>query len=140
MKLGHKALEARWEQKAAKWKVKIEDIRTGEVFEDQADGLITAIGALNQWRWPQIPGLQDFEGKLLHSAAWDQDYDYKVLLNIFLWNHVTHITIGKEGSCNWCWIKRNTDRTKLTIRSQASGSLCPWTNVDCRDLCPRRAG
>ena len=53
-------------------------LRQGEVFDDQGDALITAIGALNEWRWPQIPGLHDFGGKLLHSAAWDESYDYKV--------------------------------------------------------------
>ena len=78
MKLGRKALEARWDEKVSKWAVKLVNVGTREVFEDQADALITAIGALNEWRWPPIPRLHDFEGKLLHSAAWDQNYDYKV--------------------------------------------------------------
>lgn len=78
MKLGNKALEARWDEGAAKWRVKLENVKTGEVFDDQGDALITAIGALNEWRWPQIPGLHDFGGKLLHSAAWDESYDYNV--------------------------------------------------------------
>jgi len=26
--------------------------------------------------WPQIPGLKDFKGKLVHSASWDHSYDY----------------------------------------------------------------
>lgn len=52
MKLGHKALEARWDESATKWKVKLENVKTGEIFEDRGDSLITAIGALNEWRWP----------------------------------------------------------------------------------------
>ncbi|KAF6232532.1 hypothetical protein HO173_009200 [Letharia columbiana] len=76
MKLGYKALEARWNEGAAKWRVKLENVKTGVVFEDQGDALITAIGALNEWRWPPIPGLHGFGGKLLHSAAWDESYDY----------------------------------------------------------------
>jgi len=78
MKLGHKAVEARWDPKAIKWKVKLESMKTGEVVEDESDALITALGSLNQWTWPNIAGTQGFEGKLLHSAAWDQDYDSKV--------------------------------------------------------------
>lgn len=78
MKLGYKALEARWNEGAAKWRVKLENVKTGVVFEDQGDALITAIGALNEWRWPPIPGLHGFGGKLLHSAAWDESYDYNV--------------------------------------------------------------
>lgn len=47
-------------------------------LEDQVDALITAIGALNEWRWSQFPGLHNFEGKLLHSAALDDSYDDNV--------------------------------------------------------------
>ncbi len=38
-----------------------------------ADVLITATGALHQWRYPQIDGLEKFEGALFHSAEWDHD-------------------------------------------------------------------
>lgn len=48
------------------------------MFADQADVVIQATGALNNWRWPNIPGLHDFGGKLLHSASWDESYDYSV--------------------------------------------------------------
>jgi cation diffusion facilitator CzcD-associated flavoprotein CzcO len=33
--------------------------------------LINATGILNNWKWPDIPGLHDFRGTLLHSANWD---------------------------------------------------------------------
>ena len=78
MKFGHKALEARWDEASVKWRVKFQIIDTGCEFEDQGDVLISAIGNLNSWQWPQIPGLEDFKGKLLHSAAWDQHYDHNV--------------------------------------------------------------
>ena len=78
MKLGYKAVEARWDAGASKWKVRLEDTETGNGFEDESDVLISAIGSLNEWNWPPIPGLKDFRGKLLHSAAWDQSYDYEV--------------------------------------------------------------
>ena len=29
------------------------------------------------WKWPDIPGLDSFKGKLLHSARWDNSYDYE---------------------------------------------------------------
>ncbi|MCJ1478111.1 hypothetical protein MMC13_006787 [Lambiella insularis] len=77
MKLSHKAVEARWDEKASKWRVRIENLGSGEVFEDTADALLTGIGVLNEWKWPSIPGIHDFKGKLLHSAQWDRSYDYK---------------------------------------------------------------
>jgi cation diffusion facilitator CzcD-associated flavoprotein CzcO len=34
------------------------------------DVLVTATGALHQWKLPEIPGLEDFEGSAFHSADW----------------------------------------------------------------------
>ena len=48
MKLSHSVLEARWDDKTSKWRAKIENLRTGEVFEDTADALMTGIGVLNE--------------------------------------------------------------------------------------------
>ena len=56
----------------------VRDVDSGTVQSDQCDILIQATGALNNWKWPSIPGLHDFKGKLLHSAIWDEDYDYSV--------------------------------------------------------------
>lgn len=30
----------------------------------------------SKWKWPEIPGLHDFQGKLLHSASWDDSYNF----------------------------------------------------------------
>lgn len=30
----------------------------------------------SNWKWPTVPGLHDFQGKLMHSADWDQSYDF----------------------------------------------------------------
>jgi cation diffusion facilitator CzcD-associated flavoprotein CzcO len=30
----------------------------------------------SNWKWPQIPGLQDFKGELIHSANWPEKYEY----------------------------------------------------------------
>ena len=78
MRLGNKALEARWNAETSKWTVKFQNVSTGNEFEDTADVLTTGIGVLNDWKWPSIPGLHDFQGKLLHSAAWDPSFDPKV--------------------------------------------------------------
>lgn len=48
------------------------------MYSDEADVLISATGALNNWKWPDIPGLHDFKGKVMHSAKWDESYDYSV--------------------------------------------------------------
>lgn len=48
------------------------------MYEDSCNVLISCTGALNDWKWPNIPGLHDFKGKLMHSANWDESYDYTV--------------------------------------------------------------
>jgi cation diffusion facilitator CzcD-associated flavoprotein CzcO len=37
--------------------------------------VISAIGPFVDPKPAQIPGIDDFEGKLIHSARWDHDYD-----------------------------------------------------------------
>ena len=39
--------------------------------------LIVATGYLSQPKWPDVPGLSDFAGKLLHTADWDDSYDLR---------------------------------------------------------------
>lgn len=75
MKLSHKVIEARFNEIESKWYVKVENCLTGETTEDSCDVLYACIGALNDWKWPDIPGLNSFKGKLLHSAAWDENWD-----------------------------------------------------------------
>ncbi|KAK6811378.1 hypothetical protein RU639_012809 [Aspergillus parasiticus] len=75
MQLNHKVVEARFNDAEAKWHVKIENGLTGDLINDTCDVLYGCIGALNDWKWPDIPGLFDFQGKLVHSAAWDAEWD-----------------------------------------------------------------
>ncbi|OQD75619.1 hypothetical protein PENDEC_c006G03066 [Penicillium decumbens] len=76
IKLKRQISEAAWNEDSSKWEIKVQDVDTCSVESDQCDILIQATGALNNWKWPNIPGLHDFKGKLLHSAVWDEEYDY----------------------------------------------------------------
>lgn len=76
-KLQHEVSEARWDDDAGKWHVKVKNLASGELIEDSCDVLINAGGILNAWRWPAIPGLNDYKGPLLHSANWDDSVDFR---------------------------------------------------------------
>jgi len=44
------------------------------------DPLVATVGCTNrgppsEWKWPNIPGIDVFKGKLMHSAKWDATYD-----------------------------------------------------------------
>jgi cation diffusion facilitator CzcD-associated flavoprotein CzcO len=71
IKTSHKVTRCEWLADEKKWKIDVTRTDTGETFEDKADILITARGQLNEVNWPDLPGLELFQGKLLHSGDWD---------------------------------------------------------------------
>ncbi|KAF4943566.1 hypothetical protein FGADI_13324 [Fusarium gaditjirri] len=74
--LGHKVTSATWNDTAKKWHVTVET-NAGESFAEEVDVVVAARGSLNTISWPDIPGFDTFKGKKMHSAAWDQEYDFK---------------------------------------------------------------
>ena len=69
---------ATWDSEKAEWNVEVKNIISGEVLRTSCHILINAGGILNAWRYPPIPGLLDkYQGKIIHSAAWPEDLDYK---------------------------------------------------------------
>ncbi|CAK7224165.1 hypothetical protein SCUCBS95973_005427 [Sporothrix curviconia] len=75
LQLGHRVVEARFNDATSQWHVKVQNCASREVVDDTCDVLYGCMGSLNDWHWPDIPGLQSFQGKLLHSAAWDDAWD-----------------------------------------------------------------
>lgn len=66
MHLGDEAISAVWDETAKNWTVKTE---SGKTFK--GDILVGALGQLNRPNWPNIEGLDKFEGAMMHSARWD---------------------------------------------------------------------
>jgi len=60
---------ARWDEEASIWKITLAD---GDVLS--ARFLITATGFLSQPKVPDIPGVTEFAGKVIHTTAWDDKY------------------------------------------------------------------
>ncbi|MBD0326085.1 MAG: NAD(P)/FAD-dependent oxidoreductase, partial [Pyrinomonadaceae bacterium] len=65
----HEVLEAAWEEAAQHWRI---ETSQGSFT---ASILVMASGALSEPRLPQLPGLENFQGKVFHSARWAHDYD-----------------------------------------------------------------
>lgn len=78
VKLNHRVERATFDEGEGKWHLRIRRVDTDEMVDDTCDVLVSATGFLSHWRWPSIPGLQDFQGHLSHSAGWDSqgEYDY----------------------------------------------------------------
>lgn len=75
VKLGHRIVHAQFDEHGGIWNLKVE--HRGQVFNDWCNVLVSATGFLSHWAWPNISGLHSFKGLKVHSAAWDEDYDYK---------------------------------------------------------------
>ena len=74
MKLKHQIEHAQWDATKGVWKLKIRDIASDTVIDDEAEFFINAGGVLNKWKMPDVPGLKEYKGKLMHSAAYEEGY------------------------------------------------------------------
>ncbi|KAK4548067.1 hypothetical protein LTR36_010787 [Oleoguttula mirabilis] len=75
IKLQHEVVDCAWHEEEGLWHVKVKK-PSGEVFEDTANVLISARGNLNTKQWPDIAGLRSFEGEVMHSSGWNDEYDF----------------------------------------------------------------
>ena len=62
---------ARWDEDDQVWQVALAN---GETLTTRF--LITATGFLSQPCTPDIPGIEDFAGRIIHTTAWDDSYDF----------------------------------------------------------------
>ncbi|MUL42218.1 NAD(P)/FAD-dependent oxidoreductase [Streptomonospora sp. PA3] len=69
VRFGHEVTEARWEPEGNRWRVRT----TGGTVTAQF--LVSACGPLADPSYPDIPGLDSFEGAVFHSADWDHGHD-----------------------------------------------------------------
>lgn len=76
IKTQHKLESAAWDAATKEWVLQVTNLATGQSFEERCNILITARGQLSNINWPDLKGLDTFGGKIMHSAAWDTDYDF----------------------------------------------------------------
>ncbi|MAT95249.1 MAG: FAD-dependent oxidoreductase [Halioglobus sp.] len=66
-----RVLGLEWDEGACEWLVTIADA-TGEHVV-RAGAVINAHGPVNRWSLPDIPGLDTFNGPVMHTAGWDSE-------------------------------------------------------------------
>src|SRR5262249_38127870 len=69
IRFGTEVLAARWNDAAKHW---VLDTNRGDIT---ANVVIAAHGFLSEPSVPQLPGIETFTGKVMHSAQWDPSYD-----------------------------------------------------------------
>src|SRR6516165_783093 len=65
---------ARYETTNGSWQIDIRDCN-GDVESLTANVLVSAVGMVNRPSVPPIPGLDEFPGPVMHTAAWDNSVD-----------------------------------------------------------------
>lgn len=126
IKLRHQIERVEWDEDAGLWRFEVKDLETGRTFTDKAEYFINAGGVLNNWKWPEIPGLHDFEGKLMHSAAYEEGYPLEG-------KKVAVIGAGSSGVQIVSNIQKKVDKLYHWIRSPiwiTAGFAQTWAGKD----------
>ena len=72
----HQVKHAQWDGERGKWKFEVENLESGQVTHDEADFFFNCMGQFNNWKWPDIANREVFKGKIMHSATWDETYNF----------------------------------------------------------------
>ncbi|KEF57047.1 uncharacterized protein A1O9_07237 [Exophiala aquamarina CBS 119918] len=80
IRFNHKLVSAVWSNERGQWDLELEAAsndgsRRPQIVKRSSNFLINASGFLNNWKWPEVPGLHDFAGPLIHSADWQKDQE-----------------------------------------------------------------
>ncbi len=73
IRLNSEVMARTWDEANQLWRLKIGEGKDSQ--ELTARFVVSAIGSFVEPKPVEIPGVDDFKGKILHSARWDHDYD-----------------------------------------------------------------
>lgn len=77
MQFSTEVKSAQWQESSSTWLVHLNRHNSdGSIndFTDECDILLDATGVLNNFKLPQIKGMEKFKGRLIHTARWSEGY------------------------------------------------------------------
>lgn len=78
IRFGTEVEAARWLEDDGVWEVRLRASAASgpdEVTTIAANAIVSAVGLFNRPKRPDLDGLDDFEGHVVHTARWDHHYD-----------------------------------------------------------------
>ncbi|MFC4055884.1 flavin-containing monooxygenase [Actinomadura syzygii] len=69
-RFGVRVESATWDESASRY-----DVRLGDGTVERFDVVISCLGLLSRPRYPEWPGLDEFEGPKFHTARWESEHD-----------------------------------------------------------------
>lgn len=73
IQLGVDVTSLKFDEGAQKWT--LHAIRAGKPVVFKANAVISAVGIFSQPKLPELPGMEDFQGPIFHSARWPRGLD-----------------------------------------------------------------
>ena len=74
IQFGVEVKSLKYDQARQKWTI-VAHRTTGEALEFEANAVVTAVGIFSQPKTPDLPGRDDFDGPIFHSARWPHGLD-----------------------------------------------------------------
>lgn len=77
MQFSTEVKSARWQESSSTWLLQLSRLNADgstTTFTDECDILLHATGVLNNFKWPDIKGIDKFKGKIIHTARWNEEY------------------------------------------------------------------
>ncbi|KAL5361448.1 hypothetical protein BJX96DRAFT_165901 [Aspergillus floccosus] len=75
--LNWNCVSAQWEERTAHWTTVFEHTQSKEAQVVVSDVLIYAVGRLNNYRLPEVEGMRNFQGDIVHTACWPASLDVR---------------------------------------------------------------
>ncbi|MCH9734716.1 MAG: NAD(P)/FAD-dependent oxidoreductase [Actinomycetia bacterium] len=67
--------QARWHEDSCQWELHVQRGGTEDLTTITADVVVSAVGLFGSPKFPEIAGLDDFRGSVLHTSRWDHSVD-----------------------------------------------------------------
>ncbi len=95
IRFGHRVLRADWDSASARWSVTCELVATGETVTLTARWLQSCAGyyAYDSGFTPDFPGVERFQGPIVHPQVWPDDLDYTGRRVVVIGSGATAITL-----------------------------------------------
>lgn len=74
--LGQEVVHAAWNEDEGLWELEAID-GDRRIIHHRGQVVVSASGVFSTPRWPDIPGIDTFSGRVLHTADWDPDLDWR---------------------------------------------------------------
>ncbi|KAK7963574.1 monooxygenase [Apiospora saccharicola] len=77
-RFGKECVGAEWDEASCEWLVSfrgVHDVDGRATTRLKCDVFVYAVGRLNNWKMPDITGLSEFQGPVLHTASWPRDIE-----------------------------------------------------------------